>query len=66
VFFDEIKRNLLIGNIIGLTRFGKFYIGAGNSDINQNVKDKIEIKRSVIPKFKTAASLKKLIASTFG
>jgi len=65
VFFDELKHQLMLGNIVNFSRLGKFYMGGGNVDRNQKVKNEIDLRLSVKPRFKAAISLKKLLSKIY-
>jgi len=67
VFFDEIKSNLLNAKIISINGYGKFYVGSGNRDKFQHVKNFIDVKTNYLrPKFMTAKSLRKKLRNMYG
>ena len=67
VFFDEIKNNLLNAKIVSINGYGKFYVGSGNKDKFQHVKEFIDVKTSYLrPKFMTAQSLRKKLRDMYG
>ncbi len=61
VFFEEIKKNILAGNLVILSGFGKFYINGPHK--HSDGKTKLpDMQGRFVPKFKAAFSIKKVIA----
>jgi nucleoid DNA-binding protein len=60
VFFDEIKRMLLEGNVVTFSNLGKFYIGASNMQ-DGYVNAEIDTKFAV-PKFRASHGLRKMLS----
>lgn len=69
-FFEEIKRNLFIGNAIVISRLGKFFINLPRKSRNKKDKTRIYLpsehgRFKWFPRFVASSNLKKLLRKAF-
>jgi len=65
VFFDEIKQNLLTGNIVYFDAFAKIYLACSNFKKNTIVENEIRGTRRFCPKIKISRVLKRQLAKLY-